>query len=68
MQRVFKGSVLRRSLIVAVIVGTILNLINQGDGFISGRDINYLKLLLTYLVPFCVSSYGAYTALKSLED
>ena len=49
----------RRSLIVALIVGTILNLINQGDAVFTGMPIDVTKLLLTYLVPYCVSTYGA---------
>lgn len=42
---------------LAIIVGTILNLINQGDYLMSGSYdfINWPKLLMTYCVPFCVS-------------
>jgi len=49
----------RRSLFVALVVGTILNLINQGDALVSGAALDATKLLLTYLVPYCVSTYGA---------
>ena len=49
----------RRSCIIALIVGTILNLINQGDALFTGMPIDVTKLLLTYLVPYCVSTYGA---------
>jgi hypothetical protein len=49
----------RRSCIVALIVGTILNLINQGDSILVGMPLDAAKLLLTYLVPYCVSTYGA---------
>jgi hypothetical protein len=49
----------RRSFLVALIVGTILNLINQGDALVTGVPIDMVKLLLTYLVPYCVSTYGA---------
>jgi hypothetical protein len=49
----------RRSLWVAVIVGTILNLINQGDRFFSGQPFDFTKLALTYVVPYFVSTYGA---------
>jgi hypothetical protein len=49
----------KRSFIVALIVGTILNLINQGDAVFTGMPIDITKLLLTYLVPYCVSTYGA---------
>lgn len=48
-----------RSLIVAAVVGSILNLINQGDALFAGAPLNLVKLLLTYVVPYCVATYGA---------
>ena len=51
-----------RACAVAVVVGTLLNLINQGDAIFGGGAVNYLKLALTYLVPFLVSTHGALTA------
>ena len=48
-----------RSLVVALIVGTILNLINQGDVFVAGARPNMLKLVLTFAVPYAVATYGA---------
>ncbi len=53
------GGVPRRSLWVAAIVGTVLNLINQGDKLFSGQRLEVAKLTLTYLVPYLVSTYGA---------
>jgi hypothetical protein len=53
------GGVPRRSLWTAVVVGTILNLINQGDALFAGRSLDWTKLLLTCLVPYCVATYGA---------
>ena len=49
----------RRSLAVSLIVGTILNLINQGDVLFGMADLNLVKLILTYAVPYCVCTYGA---------
>lgn len=49
----------KRSLYVSLIVGTILNLINQGDALLDGSDLNLTKLVLTFLVPYCVATYGA---------
>lgn len=49
----------RRSLLVALVVGSILNLINQGDALLGLTSINWLKIGLTYLVPYAVSTYGA---------
>ncbi len=49
---------LTRSLAVAV-SGTILNLINQGDAVFGGGPVNWTKIALTFLVPYCVATYGA---------
>jgi hypothetical protein len=49
----------RRSFYVAVVVGTILNLINQGDALFGTAPINWIKIALTYFVPYAVSTYGA---------
>ena len=49
----------RRSLWVALVVGTILNMINQGDSLLAGHRFNLVKLALTYLVPYIVCTYGA---------
>lgn len=53
------GGVPRRALLVALVVGTILNLINQGDALFTGGPLDLAKLLLNYIVPYCVSTYGA---------
>jgi hypothetical protein len=44
---------------VALVVGTILNLINQGDAVFGPGHINFIKFALTYVVPYCVATYGA---------
>jgi hypothetical protein len=49
----------RRSLLVALVVGTLLNLINQGDSLLSTSSVNWLKIVLTYCVPYAVCTYGA---------
>ena len=49
----------QRSFWVALVVGTILNLINQGDALVSGRPLDVVKLVLTYIVPYFVATYGA---------
>ena len=52
---------LRRSLTVAAVVGTVLTLLNQGDILFTGswNSALYWKVPLTYCVPFCVATYGA---------
>ena len=48
-----------RSLRVALVVGVVLNLINQGDALASGAPLHWGKLALTFCVPYFVSTYGA---------
>ncbi len=57
--------VARNSLAIAVVVGSILNLINQGDAMWMGTPVDWLKLCLTYCVPFCVSTWGAFSAIRT---
>ena len=57
-----------RSFKVALIVGTALNLINQGDALLNDEHVNTFKCLLTYAVPYCVATYGAVAALRSKQD
>ncbi|MGC8531718.1 MAG: nitrate/nitrite transporter NrtS [Acidiphilium sp.] len=61
------GEVPRRSLMVALLVGTILNVINQGDQLVAGDKINFIKIILTYIVPYCVATYGAVSYRIGLE-
>ena len=57
---------LARTAAVAVVVGTILCAINQLDVLLAGRatGITWLKIALTYLVPFLVANYGIVTATR----
>jgi len=54
-----RNDVPKRSLVVALIVGTVLNLINQGDALVAGARLNLTKLILTFVVPYAVATYGA---------
>jgi hypothetical protein len=56
------GGVPRRSFWVAVVVGSVLNLINQGDALWGAASVNWSKLALTFCVPYFVATYGAVTA------
>jgi hypothetical protein len=60
-----RPKVVRSSIFVAIVVGTVLNLINQGDAALNGQPVVLWKIALTYLVPFCVSTFGAVMALRS---
>ncbi|MDP6656652.1 MAG: nitrate/nitrite transporter NrtS [SAR324 cluster bacterium] len=39
-----------------LVVGTILTLINHGDVILEGGSLNYVKVSLTYCVPFCFTT------------
>ena len=54
--------ILRRSLITAALVGSILTLLNQGNYIFSGTWTLalYWKVPLTYLVPFLVATWGPF--------
>jgi hypothetical protein len=50
------------SIRVALLVGSVLGLINYGDRIFLAHDmhgLDWVKLAVTYCVPFCVATYGA---------
>lgn len=49
----------QKALITAALVGTLLVLINHGDAMLSGSFPSLTKVILTYLVPYCVTTWGA---------
>ena len=51
---------LRKTIRVALVVGTVIFAINQLDVVLAheATPVTYLKAALTYLVPFVVSNYG----------
>lgn len=56
-----------RALRVAAIIGSILTLINQGDQIWAGNMPPVWKVILTYLVPYLVSSYAGAQATKDTK-
>ena len=56
----FEPGNLRSSIGAALLVGTVLFLINQADVVFAGRATvaTWTKIGLSYLVPFLVSNYG----------
>jgi len=56
-----------RSLKVALIVGTALNLINQGEALFGAAPVNWWKLILTFAMPYAVSTYGAVAVRRDRE-
>ena len=66
----FSLQVLPRAAKVAILVGTALAFINHGDKILtmslSGLDI--FKIILTYLVPYGVSTWSAVRAIEANES
>ena len=55
----FSDGTPQKAVMTALVVGTILAIINHGDFIFKGESINYFKILLTYCVPYCVTTWGA---------
>jgi hypothetical protein len=58
-QMMFGDGTPRRALLTALVVGTILTIINHGDYIIQGNWPPFTKILLTFCVPYCVTTWGA---------
>lgn len=58
-----------RALRVALVVGTLLTLINQGDAILTAQAdiITALKILLTYCVPYGVATYAGVAASRGAD-
>jgi hypothetical protein len=61
---VFYPPHLRKTVAIALVVGTILFCINQLDVVVRGdaTAVVWVKSVVTYVVPFCVSSAGVLVA------
>ncbi len=59
-------NIVRRALFYGVVVGAILIAINHGDALLGGRvdASRLLKMGLTVLVPYCVSTLSSVSALR----
>lgn len=65
LETAIRPEVLKRSRRVAILVGTILVAINYFDRVWAGSlvTIDYLKIMMTYCVPFCVSTHASVSAI-----
>ena len=63
---VTRTDVLLRALKMASIVGIVLAIINHGDHIFLGTMTvtNWTKILITFRVPFCVSTVSSVLAIK----
>jgi hypothetical protein len=61
-----RSDVVRRSLRVAAVVGSILIAINYSDRWLAGAltGADWIKMGITYLVPYGVATYAAVAAIR----
>ena len=59
-----------RAFKIALIVGIILARINHGDHLIKGEMTanNWIKIIITFCVPYCVSSFSSAMAIKKEQS
>ena len=64
-----EASVRRRALKVALIVGSILAVINHGDVVFSGQATAtvWIKIALTFLVPYGVATFASVQAIRQKQ-
>ncbi len=59
LETAFSAEVVRRGVIMALVVGPILTVINQGDALWSEAVFNLWKAALTFVVPYVVATVSA---------
>jgi hypothetical protein len=64
-----RRDVVVRALKTALLVGIVLIAINHGDALLRGDvdSVRLLKMLVTFAVPYCVSTFASVSTLKILE-
>ena len=60
-QLAFGDGTPKKAALTALLVGTILTAINHGDMILDGITPDIWKVVLTYCVPYCVTTWGAAT-------
>ena len=61
-----RGDVVSRAIRIALIVGFVLAAINHGDRILlhEMRYVDWIKVILTFGVPYCVSTFSSVLAIK----
>ena len=67
---VTRTDVILRALKMASIVGIVLAIINHGDHILLGTMTvtNWIKVLITFCVPFCVSTISSVLAIRREQN
>ncbi len=51
--------IVKNSIRIALVVGTIINGLNQLPAIISGAEPSWWHVIVNYIVPYCVATYSA---------
>lgn len=65
-QLMFGDGTPKKAFFTALVVGTILTTINHVDVILAGSAPPLIKVVLTYCVPYCVTTWGAVTGKRAL--
>ena len=67
---VTRTDVLLRALKMAYIVGIVVAIINHGDHILFGTMTvtNWIKVIITFCVPFCVSTISSVLAIRREQN
>ena len=64
-QMAFGDGTPRKAFLTALVVGTVLTSINHGDMILMGDWPSFVKVALTYCVPYFVTTWGAVTGKRT---
>lgn len=64
-QLIFGNGTPKKAFLTALVVGTILILINHGDQIVAGNFPHIAKIAMTYIVPYIVTTWGSILGKKS---
>ena len=69
-EMVTRTDVILRALKMASVVGVVLAIINHGDHILLGTMTvtNWIKVLVTFCVPFCVSTISSVLAIRREQN
>ncbi len=65
LQLAFGHGTPKKAFLTSLFVGTLLILVNHGDQIINGQFPHFIKVLITYLVPYLVTTWGSILGKKS---
>ena len=63
---IFSRPVIANAIRVMIVVGTCLNIVNQGVTIWHGGGVDWSRFTMNYAVPFLVASYSAAKARMSI--